>query len=222
MRNVQKKIQRANHAFACEIMGKNMLGISEVEQHFGKLTDEQRQDLNIIPFTTEILKACATTHILVADVGISIVEIRAKTCNERFYNQNWFKNQKFANQTDTARWRLVRKTPVDDSFSKDWTYQRALINNKIEEVPSARQVVYMTILNYFVTGERLFEKSQVRTSDTYLVTHHVRFGLFTESTNAWYKISYPSLFDEFFIDCVSDHSCQHDVGLASARKPVYL
>lgn len=152
----------SDHSLAREIMGKSFLGIPEVEQHFGELTDEQRQALAVIPFSEEMLKACAETHILVADVGISLLNIRSKARKDLFYKQDWYESQEFAGRTETACWRLIRKTPVNGSFSKDWSEQQALIN-KINEVPSARQVVYLTILHFLVTGERLFEKVYVRT-----------------------------------------------------------
>lgn len=150
---------------AREIMGSNMLGTLEVERYFGELTDEQREALEIIPFSEETLKACTKTHILVADVGLSLLDVRQKARKGLFYSQNWFDNEEFAGRTETACWRLIRKIPVDGSFSKDWSEQNALVDSKIDEIPSARQVVYTTILHFLATGERLFEKVYVRTSD---------------------------------------------------------
>ena len=100
-----------DHAFAREIMGKNMLGIPEVEQHFGSLTAEQREALAVIPFSEEVLKAVAKTHILVADAGISLLDIRSKARKGLFYKQDWYDSQEFASRTETACWRLIRKTP---------------------------------------------------------------------------------------------------------------
>lgn len=148
-----------------EIMGVNMLGTLEVERHFGVLTDEQREALAVIPFSEKTLKAYTKTHVLVADVGISLLTIRAKTHKSLFYKQKWYEGEEFASRTETACWRLIRKTPVDGSFSKEWSEQQILIDSKIDEVPSARQVVYTTILHFLVTDERLFEKVYVRTCD---------------------------------------------------------
>ena len=147
-----------------KIMGKNFLGIPEVVKHFGAISPADLLALQQIPFDEETLKACADTHILVADVGLSLLGVRQKARKGLFYSQEWFDNEEFAKRTETARWRLIRKTPVDGSFSKNWSEQQALIDS-ISEVPSARQVVYTMILHLLATGERLFEKVYVRTCD---------------------------------------------------------
>lgn len=169
-----------NQQTARDIMGSNMLGILEVERYFGELTDEQREALEIIPFSEETLKACAKTHILVADAGLSLLDVRKKARNGLFYRQDWFDNEDFAKRTETARWRLIRKHPVEGSFSKNWSEQERLIDSQIDEIPSARQVVYTTILHFLATGERLFEKVYVRTSDVVSVGYHVCVGDFDE------------------------------------------
>ena len=150
-----------------KIMGKNFLGIPEVVEHFGAISPADLLALKRIPFDEETLKACAETHILVADVGLSLLDVRSKARKGLFYSykDSWYSNEEFAKRTEQARWRLVRKTPVKDSFSKNWSEQQALIDDSISEVPSARQVVYMMILNFLATGERLFETCYVRTCD---------------------------------------------------------
>lgn len=159
-----------------KIMGKNFLGIPEVVEHFGAIspTDPLQQ----IPFDEKTLKACADTHILVADVGLSLLDVRKKARKGLFYSQDWFDNEEFAKRTETARWRLIRKTPVDGSFSKNCSEQQALIDDSTSEAPSARQVVYTTILHFLATGERLFEKVYVRTYDVPSLGFRVYVGGF--------------------------------------------
>ena len=59
-----------------KIMGKNFLGIPEVVEHFGAISTADLLALQQIPFDEETLKACADTHILVADVGLSLLDVR--------------------------------------------------------------------------------------------------------------------------------------------------
>jgi len=161
-----------------KIMGKNFLGIPEVVEHFGAISPADLLALQQIPFDEETLKACADTHILVADVGLSLLDVRQKARKGLFYSQDWFDNEEFAKRTETARWRLIRKNPVDGSFSKNWSEQQALIDDSISEVPSARQLVYTMILHFLSTGERLFEKVYVRTCDVGSDGNRVHVGLF--------------------------------------------
>ena len=164
-----------------KIMGKNFLGIPEVVEHFGAISPADLLALQQIPFDEETLRACADTHILVADVGLSLLDVRQKARKGLFYSQDWFDNEEFAKRTETARWRLIRKTPVDGSFSKNWGEQQVLIDDSISEVPSARQVVYTMILHFLATGERLFEKAYVRTSDVDSDGYRVGVGHFGDS-----------------------------------------
>lgn len=189
---------------AREIMGSNMLGTLEVERYFGELTDEQREALEIIPFSEEMLKAVAKTHILVADVGLSLLDVRSKARKGLFYSQDWFDNEEFAKRTETARWRLIRKSPVEGSFSKNWSEQQRLVNTETDEIPSARQVVYTTILHFLATGERLFETCYVRTCDVDSLGHHVDVGRFVG--------------DGLGVDDWYDTDRSDDLGVASSRK----
>ena len=154
-----------NQKAARTIMGTNFLGLPEVVQHLGDLSEEQTATLAEVPFSEETLRACAETHVLVADIGLSTLDVRQKARRDLFYSYDdaWYNGDKFARETDEVCWRLIRKTPVDNSTSKTWGDQQKLIP-ETDEIPSARQVVYMVILHFLATGERLFEKSYVRTS----------------------------------------------------------
>ena len=196
--------QTMSQEAAREIMGVNMLGTIEVERHFGVLTDAQLEALAVIPFSKETLRACAKTHILVADIGLSFLDVRSKASKGLFYKQRWYESHEFASRTETACWRLIRKTPVENSLSKYWTEQQTLIDNKIDEVPSARQVIYTTILHFLVTGERLFEKVYVRTCDVDSNGSHVYVGNFDGGG--------------FDVEHWGDDNRNDNLGVASARK----
>jgi hypothetical protein len=196
---------------AREIMGRNFLGTKEVEEHFDELSPEQEEALSIIPFSKETLEECKDTHILVADIGLSIMDItKLKKCKRLIYEYNGFETQSFTKDTNQPSWRLIRKTPVENSFKKTWKKQRSLLNHRTDEVPLARQVVYTTILHFLTTGERLFEKVYVRTNNIGPDRDHIgvgggfigrnREGL---SVGHWY-----------------DSSRDGELGIASARKSI--
>jgi hypothetical protein len=191
--------------YAREIMGRNFLGTKEVEEHFGELSPEQEEALSIIPFSKETLEECKDTHILVADIGFSIMDLKKlKKCKELFYNQDWYENEPFIKHTDQPSWRLIRKTPVEKSFKKNWDEQQALLNSQTDEVPLARQLVYTIILHFLTTGERLFETSWVRTNNADSLSGRVGIGLFGEGN--------------LRVNCLYDSLRYYLLGLASARK----
>jgi hypothetical protein len=149
------------------IMGGNFFGVEEAVKHFGvNPTERQLGALKEIPFSQEILKAHRKTHILVAVFPISILDIRGKDERKLFYSHQdaWYNTQKFAKDAGTLGWKLVRKTPVEDSFSKNWAEQQKLLA-KTEETPTAQVMVYTIIGHFLATGKRLFENVYVRTSD---------------------------------------------------------
>lgn len=162
-----------NQARAKEIMGKNFLGVEEGTKLFGiQLSRRQLAYMSEIPFSEATLTTCRETHILVAVMPLAIVQIRSYTAAMKlpkgqksfFYKQDWYDGQAFANEVGQLEWRLVLKTPVEDSTKKTWQQQQGLLDPKIEETPTAQVMVYTIIGHFLNTGERLFEKVWVRTS----------------------------------------------------------
>lgn len=162
---------------AREIMGKNMFGVEEAIQHFGvNPTRQQTLALSEIPFSEEVLQKAKDTHVLVAVFPLSVLEIRGKVDSKLFYDQSWYnKESSFAKERGETSWQLVLKTPVDNSTSKNWEEQLALIS---EEVPTAQVMVYTIIGHYLATGERLFEHIYVRTSSVDSDGYRVYVGYF--------------------------------------------
>jgi len=149
---------------AREIMDRNFFGVEEAVKHFGvNPTRQQLAALSEIPFSEAVLEQSKDTHVLVAVFPLSILEIRGKVDSKLFYDQSWYNKESFAKERGEVNWQLVRKTSVDDSTSKDWQEQQALIS-KDDEMPSARVMVYTIIGHYLATGERLLEHIYVRTS----------------------------------------------------------
>jgi hypothetical protein len=195
--------------YAREIMGRNFLGTKEVEEHFGELSPEQEEALSIIPFSKETLEECKDTHILVADIGLSIMDIRKlEKCKGLFNKYNQYETEDFAKHTDQPSWLLIRKTPVKNSFNKTWKEQQLLLDHQTDGIPLARQVVYTTFLYFLTTKERLFRTCDVRTLDVDSNGGHVLIGYFGEDV----------LNISFFID----NARRGDIGITSTRKALNL
>jgi len=165
---------------AREIMSRNFFGIEEALKHFGvNPSRAQTAALSEVPFTEEVLSASKDTHVLVAVFPMSILDIRGKVERKLFYSHkdSWYNKETFAKDRGEIGWRLVRKTPVSDSTSKNWNEQQALLD-KNEETPSAQVMVYTIIGHYLATGERLFENVYVRTSSVASDSNRVYVGSF--------------------------------------------
>jgi len=165
---------------AREIMGKNMFGVEEAIQYFGvNPTRQQTLALSEIPFSEEVLQKAKDTHVLVAVFPLSILEVRGKVERKLFFSHEdaWYNKQSFAKERGEISWQLVRKTPVDNSTSKNWEEQLALVSEE-DEVPTAQVMVYTIIGHYLATGERLFEHVYVRTSSVDSDGRRVRVGYF--------------------------------------------
>ena len=194
---------------AREIMGKNFFGVEEAVRHFGvSLTDQQLTDLSEILFPEEVLKELKDTHILVAVLPLSILEIRNKMDRGLFCNEEnvWHDHEPFIKERGEASWQLIRTTPVDNSTSKYWDGQQALIG-ECDEVPTCRVMVYTIIGHYLVTGEHLFKGVHVRTSSVDSRGDCAGVGRFSFGSKG-----------------LGIHHCFHNarsvgLGVSSARKP---
>jgi len=123
-----------------------------------------------------MLERSKDTHILIAVLPLSIIEIRDKVKKSLFsYDGAW--KQPFADERGEVSWELISKTLVDNSTSKNWWEQKALLGDD-EEIPTAQVMTYTIIGHYLATGERMFGRVYVRTSSTDLGNDHVGVGLF--------------------------------------------
>lgn len=190
-------------------IGITTFGVQEAIQHFGvKPTKSQLAMLSVIPFSEQELREAKDTHILVAVLPLSILDIKGKVDRSLFWSKEdaWYHSEKFAKDKGQAGWHLVRKTIVPNSTSKNWNEQQALLAEN-EETPTARIMVYTIIGHYLNTGERLFEKIYARCSDFSSDDYRVSVGDFGSS----------GLFVSFgFYDW--DAGRDVDLGVASARK----
>lgn len=152
---------------ARRIMGKHYLGVEHAIEHLK--VSPSRQDLKLledVPFDEAVLETYKNTHILVAVLPMSILDIQGRVDRSLFYfkDEPWYKKQAFAKDKGQARWALIEKSIVSGSLSKTWQEQQALLQ-KSDETPTARVLVYGVILHYLVNGERLLPNVYARVSD---------------------------------------------------------
>ena len=153
--------------------------LDDVERVFGvKYTPEQRASLKDIPFSDDVLKACAGTHMLFPGYPLSLLDVRAKF-TDLFFSKTggWYENQAFAQAPLPVRWHLLRMEPVPESLGKNWDEQRKLLLSD-EVVPTAALVAFATVLHFQSTKQRLFERCTVRMSDVDSDGDRVRVGDF--------------------------------------------
>jgi hypothetical protein len=145
----------------------NFFGIEDAIEYFGvKPTEKQLENLWEIPFSESVLEMTRATHILVAVFPLSILEIRDRVKEELFaqHEDTWYNTGPVGKERGEASWQLVCRTPVENSTSKNWKEQQALLGEE-DEVADVRVLVYTIIGHYLATGERLFKDiSCVRTS----------------------------------------------------------
>ena len=113
-----------------------------------------------------MLEACKDTHILVAVLPLSILDIQGRVPRELFYfkDDQWHKSQAFAKEKGRAGWHLVRKDTVPNSTSKTWQEQQSLLG-KDDETPTARVLIYTVIVTFLAIGVKLLTNIYARVSD---------------------------------------------------------
>lgn len=167
------------------IMGRNFFGVEEAVKYFRvDPAEEQVVALSGIPFSETVLEEVKDTHILVAVFPLSILDIRDKVKERKFFWHHgavWYSKEAFAREQGEFNWYLVRKTPVENSISKTWDKQQMLLEHN-EKVPSARVCVYTIIGHFLASGERLFTKIYVRTSSVGSSANlRIRLGYFDDA-----------------------------------------
>jgi hypothetical protein len=196
-----------------KIMGDNFFGIEEAIKYFGvKPTSEQLSILSKIPFPEEILRECKDTHILVAVFPLSIHEIYGKVRRQLFqfgYLHDWL-HFYYLKEHGNVSWQLIRKTPVDDSFFKNWQKQQSLIN-KNEEIPTTRVMVYAIIGHFLATHEYLFEYVSVRTSSLASDSNHIKLGFYAPKHRSSYR-------NALHVSDYGDNGFENNLGLCVSLK----
>ena len=113
--------------------------------------------------------------------AMSLIDVREIKPSHFISNTGgWYANRKFARKEKTSfGWILIKKTPVSNSTSRNWSEQKRLLS-KIEKVPNAVEMSWFITTYFEVRGVRLFEDVQVRTSSLGPDGHHVVIGFFDD------------------------------------------
>ena len=181
--------------------------LDDVERIFGvTCTPEQRATLQDVPFSHDVLTACAGTHMLFPGYPFSLLGIRDKNAS-LFYRKagGWYAEEKqaFSRASVPVRWHLLRMEPVPGSLGKTWSEQCELLLPD-EEVPSAATVAFATMLHFKASGQRFFESCHVRISDVDSDGFRVRIGCFDAFG--------------FFVGSYWDDRRDGTLGLSASRK----
>lgn len=192
---------------AARIMEGNFHQIGDAESQFGfRLNAKQKRALLNVPFSVETLQSVRETHVLVPILPISLMYVHQAVAKEFYPTQQedpWFghSDHKFAHKKAELGWHLVRKDEVPGSRSTRWEAQQTMV--KLPDfVPSVSVVVQAAMLHFLQTGEKLFVRYWVRTSDVTAFGDrvHVNFGPDGLIVSYW------------------DDGAYDDAGVASARK----
>lgn len=129
-----------------------------------------------VPFSEEVLKARAETHLLVftpaayADGSpITLNSLREKFGTDPevsepcFYNQDWYVKEAFAEQALDGGWHLIRKEVLEEARAKNpGDIEKSLQG---EEFPSAVTCAFTFFAWYLAKGETLWKHDFVWCSD---------------------------------------------------------
>lgn len=166
---------------AAAIMGRNYFSVAHAKEFFGIQHGWDGMDaleqLIEVPFTKAKLEECKDTHLLFPYLPLNPFElVHGLKDKNVMSDQDWYLGRSmygFGRFKTTARWVLLRKTPVDGSLDKTWASQDA---PESEDVPSAHMVMYALAGHFLKEKERLFEGIVVRCSDSIKPDHRVSVG----------------------------------------------
>ncbi len=151
---------------AQSVMGRNFIGPNEAVEDL-ELEPDQSAIFSQVPFTEAQLKAVKDTHILMAVLPVSIMDLRRQhpqVFDPKFEGNAWYDDEPFANEKGVAQWVLVSKNIMFGSDNKSWNDQLTLLSAGAEP-PSARVLVYAVTLYRLERGARLLPDILTRTHE---------------------------------------------------------
>lgn len=162
-------------------------GVLDAGRHLGaRFAPRQLSALATLPWSEEVLRRCAGTHLLIAGCPLSILDLRRRRPDHFMWGSepNWYDREPFARSRRVGvRWHLLRKAVLPGSTHKLFAQQTAMLENG-ERLPRARDVASAVILHHLVTGERLLEGVSTRCADR--TAHGARVSLGGICKNGWY------------------------------------
>lgn len=194
----------ASQKMARAILGTNYIGVEKSIEHLNVMPSAADfKALEEVPFSEDELEACKDTHILVAVLPVSVMDLweRAK---HLFYDEvdPEYRNQAFAKRKGQAGWHLIRRDIVPGSTHKTWQEQQSMLMPN-EEAPTARVLTYAVILTVQATDVKLLWNNDARVSDM-------------DSRGIGVSVFFGGGLRFFYI---GDGSCISNLGVSSSRKP---
>lgn len=194
-------------SLARKIMKDNFLGLPEAMQYFGidlANVEEFMGDFATVPFTEELLVECSKTHVLVADLGFSISEIRTRVDEKEFdEHTHWHVLEEILSKAVKPRWRLIKKEPIsidelrhECRFLHKWAdlVERFTRSHADEEITSARTMVYAMILYRLVYNKPMSKTNfRVNTIVSYqdmAEVNHLNLVDFVDTSRKGLRMSY--------------------------------
>ncbi len=154
---------------AREIMGDNFLGVDAIQKAFGvRLTEQERPDIQRVPFSEKTLRECKDSHILFLGIArdpsrqpLTIQRLRemfpagGQPRFRSYPKPGEIRDAYATKDTPDLRWYLIARNLRQDSRSKPyWQQEQFLEPNEYRE--RAVVYVYMMFLVHKARGERLF------------------------------------------------------------------
>jgi len=176
-------------SIAKEILKANFIGPEELSRIGNAFSISVPQKTPIIPFAGKDLLLVKESHLLLLcsskftdESDITIQSIREKIFSlggcPRFYNQDWYLNEKFITKPLETKWLLVSKNILDES--------RAMPAEKVVskyQLHSAVELTYAFFTNFFVnSGEKLWNNDYVWCSDVDDKGDQIYVGRYTDAS----------------------------------------
>lgn len=165
---------------AAAIMGDNFHDLDAQERQFRiRFSSKVHEIFSTVPFSSEVLQACAETHVLIACASFSLMDLYQYCLFSSKSVQfcSWWRSGMTPRVRVKSGWQLVRKYPVTGSANKTWVEQNQLLGAD-ELVPSASVLAQAILIHRWETGEWILREIECRTSDVAYPGCHVVVGYF--------------------------------------------
>ena len=168
-------MERTTIGEARQIFKDNFIGPDELYPLFKRINPGYENILKppVIPWSKSILESLSNRYILIlglpswGEIDINIRNLRytfginPEISEPCFYNQDWYLNEKFIDNTLEFKWYLIRKNVLEDSRAID---PYLLVKHNIK-FPSAILCCYTFLALWLAKGIKLWEYEFVWCSD---------------------------------------------------------
>ncbi len=181
----------STYELAYRILGEDCISADEVMLARGvQYTKDQLIELECNLPDQATLEWCQNNGTMLVPgppITMSLLDIRSVNAN--FFRSkgpeagdcSWYDlvEEKFAttDKAEALAWIAIRKEPIEDSFSKNWSEQQALVADPLY-VPNITEAVWALTTYKAIRHVYLLEDRYVRTSSVDMCGNHVQIGNF--------------------------------------------